>query len=96
MYYVNFFSVSSQLNKITPLQGIGVEMIATFQLVLCVLAATDKRRRDVGGSVPLAIGFSVALGHLTAVSTRNGIKISHRHLIDGITMKKIFFKKGFP
>ncbi|XP_060772391.1 aquaporin-1-like [Neoarius graeffei] len=56
------------LNKITPLQGIGVEMLATFQLVLCVLAATDKRRRDVGGSVPLAIGLSVALGHLTAIS----------------------------
>ncbi|KAI4879627.1 hypothetical protein NFI96_011565 [Prochilodus magdalenae] len=56
------------LNNITPTQGIGVELLATFQLVLCVLAATDKRRRDVMGSVPLAIGLSVCLGHLTAVS----------------------------
>ncbi|KAM9500984.1 aquaporin FA-CHIP-like [Clarias gariepinus] len=56
------------LNNIKPIQGFGVEMLATFQLVLCVLAATDKRRRDVAGSVPLAIGLSVALGHLTAIS----------------------------
>ncbi|XP_066536563.1 aquaporin-1-like [Hoplias malabaricus] len=56
------------LNKISPIQGIGVELLATFQLVLCVLATTDKRRRDVMGSVPLAIGLSVCLGHLTAIS----------------------------
>ncbi|KAK2859998.1 hypothetical protein Q7C36_004164 [Tachysurus vachellii] len=56
------------LNSISAPQGIVVEMLATFQLVLCVLAATDKRRRDVAGSVPLAIGLSVALGHLTAIS----------------------------
>lgn len=71
-------SVSSQLNRITTVQGVGVEMFATFQLVLCVLAVTDKRRRDVGGSVPLAIGFSVALGHLTAVSTRYCTKLSNQ------------------
>lgn len=49
-------------------QGLGIEIIATLQLVLCVLATTDRRRRDLGGSAPLAIGFSVALGHLLAVS----------------------------
>ncbi|KAK1797403.1 hypothetical protein P4O66_008774 [Electrophorus voltai] len=54
--------------NITPSQGIGVELLATFQLVLCVLATTDKRRRDVSGSAPLAIGLSVCLGHLTAIS----------------------------
>lgn len=92
---MNFFSVSSQLNKITSLQGITVEIFATFQLVLCVLATTDKRRRDVRGSVPLAIGLSVALGHLTAVSTRCRIKISHHDLIYSITMrneKKFYLK----
>ncbi|XP_018612984.1 aquaporin FA-CHIP-like [Scleropages formosus] len=56
------------LNNITPSQGIGVELLATFQLVLCVIATTDKRRRDVIGSVPLAIGLSVCLGHLAAIS----------------------------
>ncbi|XP_062850628.1 aquaporin-1-like [Trichomycterus rosablanca] len=58
----------NSLNNISTTQGIAVELVATFQLVLCVLAATDKRRRDVAGSVPLAIGLSVALGHLTAIS----------------------------
>ncbi|KAF4020139.1 hypothetical protein G4228_011814 [Cervus hanglu yarkandensis] len=48
-------------------QGLGIEIIGTLQLVLCVLATTDRRRRDLGGSGPLAIGFSVALGHLLAI-----------------------------
>ncbi|XP_036183590.1 aquaporin-1 [Myotis myotis] len=48
-------------------QGLGIEIIATLQLVLCVLATTDRRRRDLGGSAPLAIGLSVALGHLLAI-----------------------------
>ncbi|MEE6467443.1 hypothetical protein FKM82_007241 [Ascaphus truei] len=48
-------------------QGLGVEIIVTFQLVLCVVAITDRRRNDVSGSIPLAIGLSVALGHLIAI-----------------------------
>ncbi|XP_038611703.1 aquaporin-1 [Tachyglossus aculeatus] len=48
-------------------QGLGIEIIGTLQLVLCVLATTDRRRNDVGGSAPLAIGLSVALGHLLAI-----------------------------
>ncbi|XP_076976615.1 aquaporin-1 [Tamandua tetradactyla] len=48
-------------------QGLGIEIIATLQLVLCVLATTDRRRRDLSGSGPLAIGLSVALGHLLAI-----------------------------
>ncbi|KAM8967777.1 aquaporin-1 [Pelodytes ibericus] len=48
-------------------QGLGIEIIVTFQLVLCVVAITDKRRSDVSGSIPLAIGLSVALGHLLAI-----------------------------
>ncbi|XP_048111480.1 aquaporin-1-like [Alosa pseudoharengus] len=58
----------NSLSGVTPSQGIGIELLATFQLVLCVIATTDKRRRDVTGSAPLAIGLSVALGHLTAIS----------------------------
>ncbi|CAI5640929.1 unnamed protein product [Oreochromis niloticus] len=47
--------------------GFAIEFFATLQLVLCIIAVTDKRRTDVTGSAPLAIGLSVGLGHLTAV-----------------------------
>lgn len=64
-----FLLASMQLSEgINAGQGLGIEIIATFQLVLCVLATTDRRRNDVSGSAPLAIGLSVALGHLLAVS----------------------------
>ncbi|XP_067824384.1 aquaporin-1-like isoform X2 [Heptranchias perlo] len=52
---------------VTSAQGLGVEIIITFQLVLCVFATTDKRRTDLSGSGPLAIGLSVAIGHLMAI-----------------------------
>ncbi|CAJ1072485.1 aquaporin-1-like [Xyrichtys novacula] len=57
----------NKLNGITPGQGFGVEFLLTLQLVLCVLAVTDKRR-DVNGFAPLAIGLSVGLGHLAGIS----------------------------
>lgn len=67
--FFSFLFVSMQLAKgINAGQGLGIEIIATLQLVLCVLATTDRRRNDVSGSAPLAIGLSVALGHLLAVS----------------------------
>ncbi|KAJ8337360.1 hypothetical protein SKAU_G00385800 [Synaphobranchus kaupii] len=57
----------NQLNGVNVAQGFGIEFLATFQLVLCFIATTDKRRSDVAGSAPLAIGLSVGLGHLAAV-----------------------------
>ncbi|KAM4605250.1 aquaporin-1-like [Polymixia lowei] len=57
----------NKLNGIGPGQGFGVEFLLTFQLVLCVIAVTDKRR-DVGGFAPLAIGLSVVIGHLAGIS----------------------------
>lgn len=58
----------NSLNNISPGQGFGVEFLATLQLVLCVIAVTDKRRTDVTGLAPLAIGLSVGLGHFAAIS----------------------------
>ncbi|XP_026062790.1 aquaporin-1-like [Carassius auratus] len=60
--------LNSLKDDFSPGKGLGIELFATFQLVLCVIATTDKRRRDVTGSAPLAIGLSVCLGHLTAIS----------------------------
>uniref|UniRef100_A0A3Q1EF31 Aquaporin 1a (Colton blood group), tandem duplicate 2 n=2 Tax=Acanthochromis polyacanthus TaxID=80966 RepID=A0A3Q1EF31_9TELE len=57
----------NKLKEISPRQGFGTEFMLTLQLVLCVLAITDKRR-DIGGSAPLAIGFSVVVGHLAGIS----------------------------
>ncbi|XP_067386502.1 aquaporin-1 [Emydura macquarii macquarii] len=63
----NSLGLNALADGINSGQGLGIEIIATFQLVLCVLATTDRRRSDVSGSAPLAIGLSVALGHLLAI-----------------------------
>ncbi|KPP63838.1 hypothetical protein Z043_117868, partial [Scleropages formosus] len=57
----------NSFNAITPCQAFGTELLATFQLVLCVVATTSKRRLDVMGLAPLTTGLSVCLGHLAAV-----------------------------
>ncbi|KAJ6662138.1 hypothetical protein lerEdw1_012603 [Lerista edwardsae] len=48
--------------------GLVVELIITFQLVFTIFASCDSKRRDVTGSVALAIGLSVAIGHLFAIN----------------------------
>lgn len=45
-----------------------IEYMITFLLVLTVFATVDSRRTGLSGSGPLAIGLSVAMGHLWAVS----------------------------
>lgn len=44
-----------------------VELMLTFQLVLCIFASTDSRRTDNVGSPALSIGLSVTLGHLLGI-----------------------------
>ena len=46
-----------------------VELFITFQLVFTVFASCDPKRSDLSGSPALAIGLSVCIGHLFAVST---------------------------
>ena len=46
-----------------------VELFITFQLVFTVFATCDARRGDLKGSAALAIGLSVSIGHMFAVST---------------------------
>ncbi|XP_076151842.1 aquaporin-1-like [Alosa pseudoharengus] len=66
--YSSSLGVNALAPGISPAQGFGLELLGTFQLVLCVLATTDKRRTDVNGSAPLAIGLSVGLGHFALIS----------------------------
>ena len=54
--------------NIMAAQGFVIELVITFVLVFVVLAATDEKRSDLGGSAPLSIGLAVAAGHLFAVS----------------------------
>lgn len=51
-------------------QATAVEIFLTLQLVLCIFATYDERRNGRLGSVALAVGFSLTLGHLFGVSRR--------------------------
>uniref|UniRef100_A0A670YL29 Aquaporin-5 n=2 Tax=Pseudonaja textilis TaxID=8673 RepID=A0A670YL29_PSETE len=54
-------------NNTTAGQAVVVEIILTFQLVLCIFASTDNRRNDKVGSPSLSIGLSVTLGCLVGI-----------------------------
>ncbi|OCT95705.1 hypothetical protein XELAEV_18013393mg [Xenopus laevis] len=59
------------LNTIHPGLSLGqattVEAFLTLQFVLCIFATYDERRNGRMGSVSLALGFSVVLGHLFGI-----------------------------
>ncbi|XP_069508939.1 lens fiber major intrinsic protein [Ambystoma mexicanum] len=56
------------LNTLHPGVSVGqattVEIFLTLQFVMCIFATYDERRNGRLGSVALAIGFSLTLGHL--------------------------------
>ncbi|XP_029450885.1 aquaporin-5-like isoform X1 [Rhinatrema bivittatum] len=60
-------AINALNNNTTPGQAVAIEIILTFQLVLCIFASTDGRRNDNLGSPALSIGLSVALGHLIGI-----------------------------
>ncbi|CAM5178188.1 unnamed protein product [Eretmochelys imbricata] len=59
------------VNKLAPgvtlLQALSIEVIISFQLVLCILA-TSGSKKDPSKGRHLVIGLSVMLGHLVAIN----------------------------
>ena len=53
---------------VTQAQTFIIELIISFVLVLTVFATCDSLRSGIGGSGPLAIGLSISMCHLWAVS----------------------------
>ena len=61
--------VTKVSTEITAAQGFGIELVITFVLVFVILASTDEKRTDLGGSAPLSIGLAVVAATLYAVSS---------------------------
>jgi len=53
---------------VTPVQGFGIEYFLGFVLVLVVFGVCDINRSEVKGLAPVAIGLTIAMGHLAVVS----------------------------
>jgi len=63
--------VTAVASNIDAAQAFGIELLITFVLVFVILASTDEKRSDLGGSAPLSIGLSVVAGTLYAFSYTN-------------------------
>ncbi|MBN3301721.1 AQP4 protein, partial [Amia calva] len=64
------------INKVSPEgnagQALGMEVLATFQLVFTIFSVEDHRRREGSDQGSLAIGFSLSVGVLTAAHFSGG------------------------
>lgn len=63
---------------VSPVQGFGIEYFLGFVLVLVVFGVCDVNRSEVKGLAPVAIGLTIAMGHLAVVSTNISCIISIR------------------
>ncbi|XP_012237980.1 aquaporin AQPAn.G isoform X2 [Bombus impatiens] len=52
---------------VNQMQGIFMEAIVTFLLLLVIHAVTDPKRTDTKGWAPLAIGLTITVAHMAAV-----------------------------
>ena len=67
-YAVPKLGLTTVNEDITVFKAFGVELVITFLLAFTVFACIDKKRKDLGGSFPLAIGLSVTAGALFGVN----------------------------
>ncbi|XP_023708717.1 aquaporin AQPAn.G [Cryptotermes secundus] len=73
---------------VTPIQGFGIEYFLGFVLVLVVFGVCDVNRSEVKGLAPVAIGLTIAMGHLAVLdytgSSMNPARTLGSAIITGI------------
>lgn len=57
----------TNLTHVTALQGLGIEFVLGFLLILTVYGVCDENKPESKFVAPLAIGLTVTLGHLSAI-----------------------------